>query len=308
MEGSKIVPEVGPPDMLKGLANRVGSGKSVMTSQKKIGRKTIDVDTFFYDLDAKYRRAALGEPGDPKAQVPKLLAKLRDKKLDLVSEAVEEIKRAFPVDYEKEKHALNLKNPEFIALLFEAATQIDDQNRATDRAIIAAFEKAGLNISSPMDWRLLMEMFCWAHFGEKGKAGAPIGWTNEQYRNLLRDVHEMKIRGSRTDAEALRQIKATKGKKYNNVSPVRLKKALAEARNPTFNTALSKPVYEALMAEPEPSLKPSDVPLAKLDAKSLLQRIADRRAAEAKRPREEDAKLKRIARQIADRIGAGEAV
>jgi hypothetical protein len=166
-----------------------------MANKKNVGRKQIDPDNILYKIDADHQRRILGPPGDPKSHVPKLLAKLRDLNIDSFGEIVQRVKAQFPNDYAKEGHKIDLKNPELIAALFEPATQIDGKNRAVDRSIVAAFEKSGLNIGNPTDWQLLMGMFCWAHFGEKGRPGKAIYWTEKRYCALLRDVHEATFMG-----------------------------------------------------------------------------------------------------------------
>lgn len=269
------------------------------------GRKRFNATTALYEVDARYRREMLGPPGDPKTHVAKLLAKLRDKKLDFVSEIVEQIKSQFPSDYRMEGDKLRLENPEFTALLFEAATQLDAVNRASDRAIQVAFNKAGLNVASPLDWRLLLEMFCWAHFGERGKPGKTVVWTDEKYCRLLRDVHQAKTKlKTNKDAAALRKIRETKFHEYP-FNYDRLKKALAEARDLNYNTVLKKPTYDLLLQEGDASSDHGEhmaFPSFE-DGQSVRRWLAEKDvAAEERRAR----RVKATARLMADRIGAGE--
>src|SRR5687768_1914515 len=121
------------------------------------GRKKLNVETLLYDLDAAYRRDVLGAPGDPKKQVPKLLAGLRDRKHDVTADIIDLIKDKLPTEYEEEKHKFNFEHPEFISFLFRLAAQLDKRDRAGDRAISDAFEMAGLDVRNPLHWRLLME-------------------------------------------------------------------------------------------------------------------------------------------------------
>jgi hypothetical protein len=245
-----------------------------------LGRKKIDSATIIYELRAADHRRNLGPPGNPKKQVPVLLARIKNSKSDVMPMLLHRLKEQFPLDFEQEQPMYELDNPEFAGALFFIAAQLD-RNMPVDRSMAIAFEAAGLDVRNALHWRLLMETFCWAHFGDKSKPGKPLYWTSERYCALLRDIHELKAGGCK-DAGAIRQLLKNRGKKYNHVSAGRLKKALAEARSIHFNSVLKKETYEAASAELARRNASGQPPLSEFESRK---------------------RLKQIARHIADKIG-----
>ena len=159
------------------------------------------------------------------------------------------------------------------ALLFLGGNRRDGRLRLRSvrpGSMVTAFEKAGLDFGNPLDWRRLMEMFCWAHYGELGSPGKRIDWTAQKYYDLLRDVHDTKKElKCIEDAAALKYLIEHNFKKYP-YSYDRLKKALGEARNPNFNLLLSRPTDEPLHGD---SYVIRDVTLTKAAARVIADRI-----------------------------------
>jgi len=245
-----------------------------MVAHMKGRKQRVNPKTVMYDLNVSSNRRSLGPPMNPKTHVPRMLSELSKREdLDTLAAFLSGLAEGIPLedfDFKTRKHELVLTNPEFVGELFDLCSQLDPDNRATDRAIIRAFEAANLNVKNPLDWRILLERFCWAHFGDKGKPGKAIYWTDEKYCELLRDVHQAKRRFSLTeDASALRKIMEIKGKKYRQVSFGRMKKALGEARNPKYNGSLMKPVYNALAAKLDARLQSDSAPYSQKEIKAL---------------------------------------
>jgi hypothetical protein len=252
------------------------------------GRKArANTDTFMYDLDAGFQRRLLGSPADPKGHVPKMLANLKAKNIDTLSAFSDLVREKWPKEnideFDTHKNELTLKNPELVLSLFEIFSHFDTENKATDRAIMKAFSAAGLNHKNPIDWRLLLEAFSWAHFGEQGKPGRNIDWTDEKYCELLRDVHRIKKEHAIIkDAPALRKLLQLKGAKYctesrtkrnHIISADRLKKALAEARNPRINGRMRKIVFDQVSERLDAATK-ANKPLSEKESKALLKRLS----------------------------------
>lgn len=244
--------------------------KNADPNSGKKGPKRLTEKELFYKYEAHRRRQFLGSPGNPKTHVPKLLEILRNQRHDDIGDIVKAKKLQLPDDDAKAGYKLSLKSPEFVGLLFLSATRTEAETRSGDRALVTAFEKAGLDIGNPLDWRRLMEMFCWAHYGELGSPGKRIDWTAQKYYDLLRDVHDTKKElKCIEDAAALKYLIEHNFKKYP-YSYDRLKKALGEARNPNFNLLLSRPTDEPLHGD---SYVIRDVTLTKAAARVIADRI-----------------------------------
>jgi hypothetical protein len=121
----------------------------------------------------------------------------------------------------------------------------------------------------------------------------------------LRDVHEAKIELKREeDAVAIKHLLRVNFRKYP-FGFGRLKKALAEARDISYNGALKKPTYKQLLNEAETAHQADDAGPDFSDPKLVLKWLEE---TEIARQRESAAKVKATARSIADRIGAGESL
>ena len=247
------------------------------------GRKKANVDTVLYDMDLSFNHLLFSKSDDPKKHVPIVLDRIAKREGDEIVELLDAIKSQFPADYEIEKENLNFQNDHFLSVLFRAAAQFNPKDKARERAVTVAFKRAKLDVNNPLHWRALLEVFCWAHFGDKAKPGKVIEWTDEKYCQLLGDVHRIKME-LRTieDKAACAEVRERYGKDYNWVIVGRLQRALREARNKDFNRCLVIPVYEAATV------------------------ISDSRSAEGKPPMSKsqtDALLKKLSREHADRLG-----
>ena len=202
------------------------------------GRKRMDPKMVLYNLDVSYRRAVLGAPGIPKKHLPKMLERIKHNNVDLLAEVINSIRNYLGDEFKQLEVELNLQNDEWVSLLFKMASKLDEQDFASDRAIATAFKAANLDVHNPLNWRVLMERFCWAHFGEKGKPGAGVFWTDEKYCELLRQIDQVKTeKGLTTDRAACDEILKRFSKDYRTVSSVRIRRALREARDANSQVA-----------------------------------------------------------------------
>jgi hypothetical protein len=60
-----------------------------------------------------------------------------------------------------------------------------------DNAIAIAFAKSGLNVRNPFHWKLLLTLFCLAHFDKWPKRAAPKLWTHARLDALYKSVTEI---------------------------------------------------------------------------------------------------------------------
>jgi hypothetical protein len=63
-----------------------------------------------------------------------------------------------------------------------------------DDAIALGFARSGLNVRDPVHWKLLLALFCTAHFGEWPKIAAPKHWTRACLEQLGKHVTEITLR------------------------------------------------------------------------------------------------------------------
>jgi hypothetical protein len=213
--------------------------------------RVTDISKILEKLDNSFHRARLGPPGDPSKHLPELLAKVSERGPNILDLLMEDLKKQLPEENFPTRDSV-LSDPEWFWLIVEMAIHLDREH-ATDRAIEAAFRAANLDPKNPLNWRVLMEMFCWAHFGKKGDAGAPRVWTDERYCELLHDVEEVKTKASvkLKDVGACKELRSRYKEKYGNLTVERLRRALREARDPNHNRRLRRLVYTKALAQQE---------------------------------------------------------
>jgi hypothetical protein len=112
-----------------------------------------------------------------------------------------------------------------------------------DDAIILAFAKTDLNIRDPLEWKLLLGLFCIAHFGVYKKRAAPKQWTAARLHQLDFDAAEIKSRHPDFGDEAIANIlKKTKIDVYGKYTISSIRERVAQARK-------SKEAFEKLLAD-----------------------------------------------------------
>jgi hypothetical protein len=102
-----------------------------------------------------------------------------------------------------------------------------------DDAIALAFAKTGFSVRNPTNWKLLLGLFCVAHFAAWPKSAAPKLWTKTRLRQLDQDAAEIWSRHADFSDEAVaRNLKTTKlyRTRYGRYSIATIRERLAEAR------------------------------------------------------------------------------
>jgi hypothetical protein len=112
-----------------------------------------------------------------------------------------------------------------------------DPSKIADRAVVTAFDKAGLDPKNPMHWNFLVYLFAFAHFGKwEGRRGRPLEWKGERYDQLQRDFDRIrKEKPTIASIEVCRLLKKRHPDKYSEPSPERLAKEIKKAYDPRFN-------------------------------------------------------------------------
>lgn len=153
-----------------------------------------------------------------------------------------------------------------------------------EEAISAAFTAFELDKRNPLNWRVLLGLLAWTHFNDPRKKGRPPEWSSERYCLLLEQVDRIKARhpGRLSDSRACELLKKSEFRAvWKDQTAKRLHGAMAEARNPSRNNALLKPVLDECTV------------------------IANRPLASGNKMSSEEqaALIKKIARKYADEIG-----
>jgi hypothetical protein len=111
----------------------------------------------------------------------------------------------------------------------------------TDALLARAFAAAKLNPNDPTHWRVLLEFFAWAHFGNRRRRGAPAKWDSVRYARLRKDFNDVQSRNTHLSDEDVFRILAkqaayqTKGR---SLSTNRLRKLYKAANDPKQNDLL----------------------------------------------------------------------
>jgi hypothetical protein len=218
-----------------------------------------DPATILSRLEVELQRRRLGPPGNPSRHVPELLHRIREGGRDILDTLLNDLRKHLSQEEQQQIPSRDsaLKDPQWFAFLAEAAMHLDHAH-PTDQAIEAVFDAADLSYRNPLDWRLLMQCFCWAHFGPRGEAGAPRVWTDERYSELLHDVERLKVKaraaqGRLSDVGACKELCTRHKEKYGRMSLERLRRTLREARDPDHNRQLRALLFTKALAYQETS-------------------------------------------------------
>jgi hypothetical protein len=102
-----------------------------------------------------------------------------------------------------------------------------------DDAIAVAFTETGFDVNEPLQWKLLLGLFCIAHFGEWKKLAAPKIWTAVLLEQLNHDAAEVRSRLPDLSDEAIaksRKYTERYRNTYGKYSINYLRERLADAR------------------------------------------------------------------------------
>ena len=160
-----------------------------------------------------------------------------------VSTRFNELVRQYKANVQNQSES-ELKDP--IHLLLRASASLTlIPGSPLDNAIAVAFDKTGFNRRDPLEWKLLLGLFCLAHFAEWPKRSAPKQWTLERLDQLDQHAAEVRARrGNLTDtAVAIALTKSTQHRSlYGKYSPNLIRERLAEAQT-------AKQDFEKLMQD-----------------------------------------------------------
>ena len=94
-------------------------------------------------------------------------------------------------------------------------------------AITAAFDAFRLDRKNPFNWRLLIGLLAYAHFGDPRRRGREKEWTSYRYCQLLEDIDRLKSRNARlSDSKVCELLKKGEFRtRYQNQTPSRLRGA-----------------------------------------------------------------------------------
>jgi hypothetical protein len=118
------------------------------------------------------------------------------------------------------------------------------------RATVLSISHCGLDSKNQLHWRMLMNAFCWSHYPPERLVGRPP-WKDAEYGQLLADAAQTRTINAprklydRTIRKAL--LKRFK-ERYEKMSEDRVRKRLAEARNPDYHGELARRLYPDLTA------------------------------------------------------------
>ena len=134
-------------------------------------------------------------------------------------------------------------------------------------AIRAAFDAFKLDRKNPFNWRLMIGLLAYTHFGDPRRRGREKEWTTQRYCQLLEDIDRLKWRNARlSDTKACELLKKGKFKaRYEKQTPGRLRGVLQEARNPHKNVVLASFISAELAKR-----KPSGLTASKQDERKLI--------------------------------------
>jgi len=132
----------------------------------------------------------------------------------------------------------------------------------------AAFEAASMDPTDPSHWWQLLYNFSWTHFGKRRGVGASRQWDAIRYSKLSKDFEAKKrANPSLSDEDVFRYL--SRSPEYGSakgcpLSTSRLRKALAEARDPKKNELLKLKQNEAFQPVSSGS---ADAPLAATESR-----------------------------------------
>jgi hypothetical protein len=113
----------------------------------------------------------------------------------------------------------------------------------------AAFAAASMDPTDPTHWWQLLYYFSWTHYGKRRGVGASPQWDAIRYSKLSKDFEAKKLANpSLSDEDVFRYLRRSpeyRTAKGRPLSTSRLRKALAEARDPNKNELLNLKQNEA---------------------------------------------------------------
>jgi hypothetical protein len=145
-------------------------------------------------------------------------------------------------DDEKTRHVVEWKNIDDDRIFGLACRNICTLTSDPGDALLArAFAAAKLNSNDPTHWRALLLFFAWAHYGDRGRRGAPKKWDTLRYSQMRKDFSDVKSRNPHlSDDDVFRILGRMPAyqTKRGPLSTSRLRKLFKAANDPTQNELL----------------------------------------------------------------------
>jgi hypothetical protein len=111
----------------------------------------------------------------------------------------------------------------------------------SDAPLALAFAAAKLHSNDPTHWRVLLEFFAWAHYGDRKGRGAPKKWDSVRLSQLRKDFSDVKSRNQYfSDNDVFRNLgrRPAYQTKRGPLSMYRFKKLFKDANDPKHNKLL----------------------------------------------------------------------
>ena len=99
------------------------------------------------------------------------------------------------VDGEKTRHIIkweDMKDDRIVGLAYRNIFRLTSD--PGDALLARVFAAAKLNPNDPTHWRVLLEFFVWAHYGDRRKRGRPKEWDSARLSQLREDYRDVKSR------------------------------------------------------------------------------------------------------------------
>lgn len=126
----------------------------------------------------------------------------------------------------------------------------------SDAPLVRAFAAAKLNSNDPTHWRVLLEFFAWARYGDRRKRGRPKKWDFVSLSQLREDYRDVKSRRpGLLDDEVFRILgrRSAYQTKRAALSTNRLGRLLKFANDPNHNELLG--TIQKIETAPNSTLK-----------------------------------------------------
>jgi hypothetical protein len=146
------------------------------------------------------------------------------------------------VDNEKNRQLIKWEDTDADSIVASAYRNIFTlTSDPTDAPLALAFAAANLHSNDPTHWRVLLEFFAWAHYGDRRGRGAPKKWDSLRLSQFISDYHDAKSRNPNwSDDDIFRSLgrRPAYQTKWGPLSMYRFKRLFKDANDPKHNELL----------------------------------------------------------------------
>jgi hypothetical protein len=161
------------------------------------------------------------------------------------------------VDNEKNRQLIKWEDTDADSIVASAYRNIFTlTSDPTDAPLALAFAAANLHSNDPTHWRVLLEFFAWAHYGDRRGRGRPKEWDSARLSQLREDYRDLKSRKpGLSDDEVFRILgrRPAYQTKRGPLSMYRFKKLFKAANDPKHNELLG--TFRKIEPAPNSQLK-----------------------------------------------------